>query len=97
MELLSDNGGDFPKNPFPHGSDRREPARVGDPELPFTTRFCTVQLDGDKNILSISTDNIAALTEEDVASYTAQVLQKNNTKGWIGNYKYQLTEKENEK
>lgn len=59
-------------------------------EMPFTTRFCVINLDTNKEITDIYSEKIAALSTSDIKEYTENIIKKGKTNGWINNYKYKL-------
>lgn len=100
MTILTDNNGEFPTRDF--SPDPARPPRHDLPELlrqnpeaPFTVRYCSVFLDENLQITKISTDRIAALSQEDAASYTQEILNRGEVAGNINSYRFQLTPQEN--
>lgn len=100
MTILTDNNGEFPTRDF--SPDPARPPRHDLPELlrqnpeaPFTVRYCSVFLDENLQITKISTDRIAALSQEDAASYTQEILNRGEAAGNINSYRFQLTPQEN--
>lgn len=65
-----------------------------DPEAPFTVRYCSVFLDNNLQITKISTDRIAALSQEDAASYAQKILEGGKKAGYINSYRFQLAQQE---
>lgn len=62
------------------------------PETPFATRFFTVTMDEDGNVLSEDLGKIAAIRQEEAETYAKEVFWKNSEKGLKGVYRYRITE-----
>ena len=100
LQMLLDNDGTFPdmKDPSqPDNSGGRIPGQVPRGadfdaaraiEMPFETRYFTVRLDEDGNILSTDVDHIAAISSEDAESYAASAFSSGKTKGYLDGYKF---------
>ena len=100
LQMLLDNDGTFPdmKDPSqpdnsggripgqgPRGADFDAARAI---EMPFETRYFTVRLDADGNILSTDVDHIAAISSEDAESYAASAFSSDKTKGYLDGYKF---------
>ncbi len=100
LQMLLDNDGTFPdmKDPSqpdnsggripgqgPRGADFDAARAI---EMPFETRYFTVRLDEDGNILSTDVDHIAAISSEDAESYAASAFSSGKTKGYLDGYKF---------
>lgn len=64
----------------------------GNREIAFTTRFCVIDLDVNKQIINIYSDKISAISDDEIKEYTEKILKKNKLSGWINEYKYKLSE-----
>lgn len=60
------------------------------PELPFESRFFTVLLAEDRTALFVDTGKIAAVTQETEVSYAEEVWNSQQTKGFMGEYRYSV-------
>ena len=90
-DIVSENNGSFPEFQTPAqpaASDLRPAER--NPEAPFTTRFFTVQFDGEGNFLSTDVRSIASVTEEEAANLGKQALSEHRERGWAGGYRYKV-------
>lgn len=90
-DIVSENNGSFPEFQTPAqpaASDLRPAER--NPEAPFTTRFFTVQFDGEGNFLSTDVRSIASVTEEEAANLGKQALSERRERGWAGGYRYKV-------
>lgn len=100
LDILSENGGNFPKQNF-HGGESKDwnkPKRKEfgmSAETPFETRYFTVLADGAGSIVQIDTGHIAAITSSDAEEYARTILETGKQSGYYGDYKYRLTEQGN--
>lgn len=93
LEIIINNNGIFPRNkdeenPF---SDKKM-----SPEAPFETRYFSVFLDANGNIIKTNTDRIKAIDEDIAKEYTLLLYSKNKTSGFYKNYRYLSKELNNE-
>lgn len=58
------------------------------PEAEFTTRFFTVQVNPEENVVEISRDHISSIDDETAKAYADAVLQKRREKGYYRDYRY---------
>ena len=58
------------------------------PEAPYSSRFFTVRCDLQGNVLSVSRDNIASVSESDASEFAREILVKNQDTGYIDDYRY---------
>lgn len=70
-------------------NDGRIPAGMS-PETPFESRYFTVNLDGNGDVISVDTEKIAAVGSEDAETYARQLYTKNKTHGLVDGYRYTL-------
>ena len=103
LTLLDANGGAFPKS---HGTgtippDSAPPAKKDpfgqrgmSPETPYESRFFSVLLGEDGQVLQTDTGQIAAVDEEEAGDYAQDVLLSGSISGFWGNYRYLLCEEE---
>ena len=64
-------------------------------ETRFSTRFFSVWLDDQQEIVDINMDAVSTITEQDVEGYIEKVLKKDTERGWISDYRYKVTDTEN--
>ena len=97
VDTISSNDGVFPKfDP----SKQRMPVQmpysdVITEETQFSTRFFSVWLDDEKQIVNTNMDSVSTITEQDVEDYTDKVLKRGKERGWIGDYRYRIMDTEN--
>ena len=89
LNILSENSGRFPEQ-FPHESDY---SRLS-PEIPFESRFFSVLVDYEGNVILTDTGKIAAIDETDAITYAQVVLEKQRERGFIDNYRYFIYQSE---
>lgn len=95
LSFLSENRGVFPKGqpmeeaPAPQAPEANwEHRRLFSPETPYESRFFSVQLDGDGQVLQTDTRQIAAVDEEEAALYARTVADSGRTAGFWDDYRY---------
>lgn len=87
-----------PKNPSTEGEqavENRQPTGKRtdfSPEDPFATRYFSVTLNEDMEQTTINLNYIAAITIEEATEMVNTVVGKGNTKGFLGAYRYRITE-----
>ena len=98
LGMLLENGGSFPEHMKPeqgiqpeppkemHGGDRTE-----SPELAFETRYFSVVIDSNGNVLSTDTGNIAAVNDDAAAAYATDIYGSHKNEGFVGDYRYSCT------
>lgn len=95
-DAISSNNGTFPVfDP----AERRPPMRllywdVITEETQFSTRFFSVWLDEQQQIIDINIDSVSVITEEDVEGYIEKVLKKRKERGWLSDYRYKMVDTE---
>ncbi len=57
-------------------------------EMPFDTRYFTVQFDSTGAVTATNVDNIAALTEEEASAVASTVYEKGHEEGYYEDYRY---------
>lgn len=104
--LLAQNGGKFPGDfldmeepPTPRpkkGKALPENMKPEDfsPETPYETRFFTVTLDKEGDMISLNTESIAAVDEEAAREYASEISSKGHEVGFEGVYRYRIVEEE---
>lgn len=99
MDTLTDaivsNDGVFPDfEPDDHrGPSQRLPyGEIITEETQFSTRFFTVWLDGEKQILRINMDAISSISRDDVKEYVQKALKEGRERGWVSDYRYRILE-----
>lgn len=97
VDTISSNDGVFPK--FDSSKQRmlvQMPySDVITEETQFSTRFFSVWLDDQKQIVNTNMDSVSTITEQDVEDYTDKVLKRGKERGWIGDYRYRIMDTEN--
>ena len=99
MDTLTDaivsNDGVFPDfEPDDHrGPSQRLPyGEIITEETQFSTRFFTVWLDGEKQILRINMDAVSSISRDDVKEYVQKALKGGRERGWVSDYRYRILE-----
>lgn len=91
ISYIIDNDGQFPRD-F-SGASANLPNRFTQ-ETSFTTRYFTVMLDEEGEILSVDTNNVIAVSIDDAYSYGTEIMELGKTSGTIDAYQYQKVESE---
>lgn len=109
LSLLDANGGAFPKShswqeekpagdlsPDSTPPGKKDPfgQRGMSPETPYESRFFSVLLGKDGQVLQTDTGQIAAVDEEEAAVYAQNVSATGRNSGFCGNYRYLLCKDE---
>lgn len=93
LELLSENRGVFPKQ-LPPGGREGKPGPLPilghdlSPETPFESRFFSVLLDGEGQVIQSDIGQIAAVDEESAGEMAQAVWKIGNTSGFWADYRY---------
>ena len=59
-------------------------------ETPFSTRYFSVRADASGSVNQINTGHIAAISSSDAQTYAETAMASGKTRGYIGDYKYQV-------
>lgn len=99
--------GEIPDLPEPEGfgnGDRRpsgnngffrfDDGRINSPELAYETRFFSVLLSSDEQVLRTDTGRIAAVSESTANEYAIRAVRKHKDSGFIGDYRFLVGEKD---
>lgn len=62
------------------------------PETQFSTRYFTVWLGKEGELLQTDIEFIAAITEENAVQYAQQAVETGKERGWLANYRYRISE-----
>lgn len=97
VDTISSNDGVFPKfDPSKQRMLVQMPySDVITEETQFSTRFFSVWLDDEKQIVNTNMDSVSTITEQDVEDYTDKVLKRGKERGWIGDYRYRIMDTKN--
>ncbi len=87
LSVLSENQGDFPQFNGGNNFGNRLPPNMS-PETPYESRHFTVVIDENGNVSNTNMSQIAAIDRATATQYAEKVLDRGNTKGFIGNYRY---------
>lgn len=87
------------KTPDPAYEDGKTPPGIMkpddlSPETPYETRFFTVTLDNEGNLVSSNTESIAAVDEAEAREYAAKISAKSRETGFEGVYRYRIVEED---
>ena len=85
LDMLENGGGLAPMVEL--FGNKRNPLS---PEAPFESRFFTVIVDNNGNILGTKTDHIAAIGKEEAAEIASELFRKGKTEGIKDRYAFRL-------
>ena len=80
--------GDLPPDSLPGGKKDFFGQRGISPETPYESRFFSVLLGTDGQVLQTDTGQIAAVDDQEAAAYAQAALASGHTSGFWGNYRY---------
>lgn len=88
---------------FPDFNREESPAPPGDfpqnqfftPETQFSTRFFTVWVDDNGNILQENIEHISSVSEAEAVDYAKRTLNMGKERGWMSDYRYKISETNN--
>ncbi|WP_194609251.1 sensor histidine kinase [Clostridium vitabionis] len=80
LDSIADNGGVLPDIAGNHELRRFYDA---EPEIAFQTRYFSVTLDSDLDVVSVDTDHIAAISESEAREYALNILAGKKTSGYL--------------
>ena len=89
LEILSENRGSFPE--FDFDMEFSRPKNMS-PELPYESRYFSVLLSQNGNVIQVETSRIKAVSTEDAIQFSEKAFQKNQTDGFISSYRYHISE-----
>ena len=87
LSLLAKNRGVFPK---PENVERRELPPDMSPEKPYETRYFSVLLDKNGEVVQTDTGKIKAIGSRQAIDYAAQVMASDKSSGFIESYRFML-------
>lgn len=90
LDTLIENDGRFPQGP-----DHKNKEDFG-VETPFSTRFFTVRIDSNNNIISVNTEKISAVDYDKVKEYVEIILENDKEIGSVDDYEYEIKTKDSE-
>ena len=94
LTILAENNGAFPIDNSKHYKDdflTDEPPKKGrpfSPELPYESRYFSLTLDSEGNVISTNTGKIAAVDTSAAIEYGLTVWKSGRRHGFISNYRY---------
>lgn len=92
LEFLGEHEGKFPEKMIRPMKDEDKRTgkynRLMSPELPYESRYFSVLLDEDGEIISSDTGKIVMIDSEDAEEYAQTIWEKGRKKGFVENYRY---------
>lgn len=87
IKILKENNGTFPKPNDGPGHDM-DMFKGMSPEAPYESRYFSVTMDGDGNVVTVDTGKIAGTDTDEAVDYAKKVLEKGKSSGFTGQYRY---------
>lgn len=92
LSILAENGGDFPdlesSKDRPYQKDGMKRNRGFSPELPYESRYFSISLDSEGNVISVNTGKIAAVDTSTAIDYAKRAWERGDSQGFISAYRY---------
>ncbi|MFI3226554.1 MAG: HAMP domain-containing sensor histidine kinase [Clostridia bacterium] len=88
-EILAQNDGSF-DNMMPGTPFKRQLPQ----ETQFSTRYFTIRIDENNDLLSVDTRSIQMVDTDSAIEYANQVINSSKTSGFKDNYRYQIVDKD---
>lgn len=96
LSLLAENNGNFPDMEDYYQDSSPSNSRLDSLELPYESRYFTVRLTEDGEVIRSDMGNIAAVDSETAAEFAQSVLDGRKTGGFIGDYRYMVSSGDSE-
>lgn len=98
LKIIEDNHGEIPKDNsgqhFPEDK-RNGPGEIYAKEIPFITRYFTVTINENGEVVEVQTRNIAAIQDDTAKKMGTAVWEKGKTSGFYQSYRYKIATVEN--
>ena len=96
LEILEENNGKFPDVPPPEKpSEKKKEGRMSS-ELPYESRYFSVLLDSEGEVLTTDTGKIARIDTSDAVEYAKKVLKSGKERGFLEVYRYVVVNSDSE-
>lgn len=86
LSILTQNKGVFPEFSLEPGNNRR-PHNMS-PETPYESRYFSVFLDNNYNVLNTETSKIRSVDDEQAIAYAQEVVANSSYNGFVDDYRY---------
>lgn len=92
-DMIASNDGTFPnvdeaESPPAQNSFLR--SQFLTPETPFSTRFFTVWMDEENNVVRESVEQVSSVSRTQAQTYALQALESGAERGWISDFRYKV-------
>ncbi|MCD8382199.1 MAG: HAMP domain-containing histidine kinase [Clostridiales bacterium] len=103
LDILADNNGEFPRQgDLKQGDGIGSPSdsiqgelREMSPELPYESRYFSVQFNSEGEVETVDTGKIAAVDTAAAIEYAREAMSRSAERGFISSYRYAVTSDEN--
>ena len=90
LSILKSNNGAFPKMEEPRG--KHDSPKPLSPETPYESRFFSVLMSHEGEVISVDTGKIAAVDTATAMEYAESLWERQENQGFIGDYRYTFQE-----
>ncbi|MCJ7836853.1 HAMP domain-containing histidine kinase [Cuneatibacter sp. NSJ-177] len=90
LSILKSNNGAFPKMEEPRG--KHDSPKPLSPETPYESRFFSVLMSREGEVISVDTGKIAAVDTATAMEYAESLWERQENQGFIGDYRYTFQE-----
>lgn len=94
-DAIASNNGVFPEFETPLSSGSLGDMGIITEETQFSTRFFTVWLNRDDQIVRVNIDSVFSISEGKAQEYVEAVLKRGTERGWVEDYRYKISDTEN--
>jgi two-component system, OmpR family, sensor histidine kinase CiaH len=95
LDLLAENGGNFPQPDGQKDGTPRDSLPGMSPETPYESRFFTIAFSSNGEVTAVNTGSIAAIDTADAFTYAQQIYQSGRQSGFIDDFKYKSYDTDN--
>ncbi|MCC8029836.1 MAG: two-component sensor histidine kinase, partial [Lachnospiraceae bacterium] len=95
LSLLAENEGKFPETDDYRNKSSSSNSRLESQELPYESRYFSVLLTGDGEIISSDLGNIAAIDSSTAAAYAQTIMAEQTGEGFVDDYRYLVADTDN--
>lgn len=93
FEILFEHDGQFPRaDKFLDNQENKITKKWISQETPYETRFFSIQVDSDENIIYTNTGNITAISSDEANLIALKILENGKQTGFYGIYRYEIQE-----
>jgi signal transduction histidine kinase len=92
LDVLCENNGRFPNANMQEQPPKPDNNNVFSAETPYESRYFSVTISSEGQVVYTDVNQIAAITAQDAAAIAKELYDGNKTSGYYGDYKFRATE-----